>query len=69
MENKSYEVIINGVGKNITREEDKDAIEKIFNNYKTDSLILRTVGQICKFQDNFYIANYQRGYRWGKDEE
>lgn len=68
MENKSYEVIINGVGKNITREEDKDAIEKIFNNYKTDSLILRTVGQICKFQDNFYIANYQRGYRWGKDE-
>ena len=68
MENKSYEVIINGVGKNITREEDKEAIEKIFNNYKTDSLILRTVGQICKFQDNFYIANYQRGYRWGKDE-
>ena len=68
MENKSYEVIINGVGKNITREEDKDAIEKIFNNYKTDSLILRTVGQICKFQDNFYVANYQRGYRWGKDE-
>lgn len=68
MENKSYEVIINGVGKNITREEDKDVIEKIFNNYKTDSLILRTVGQICKFQDNFYIANYQRGYRWGKDE-
>ena len=68
MENKSYEVIINGVGKNITREEDKDAIEKIFNNYKTDSLILRTVGQICESQDNFYIANYQRGYRWGKDE-
>ena len=68
MENKSYEVIINGVWKNITRKEDKDAIEKIFNNYKTDSLILRTVGQICKFQDNFYIANYQRGYRWGNDE-
>lgn len=68
MENKSYEVIINGVRKNITRKEDKDAIEKIFNNYKTDSLILRTVGQICESQDNFYIANYQRGYRWGKDE-
>ena len=30
MENKSYEVIINGVGKNITREEDKDAIEKYY---------------------------------------
>ena len=68
MENKSYEVIINGVGKNVTRKEDKDVIEKIFNNYKTDSLILRTVGQICESQDNFYIANYQRGYRWGKDE-
>ena len=68
MENKSYEVIINGVGKNVTRKEDKDVIEKIFNNYKTDSLILRTVGQICKVQDNFYIANYQRGYRWGEDE-
>lgn len=68
MENKSYEVIINGVGKNVTRKEDKDVIEKIFNNYKADSLILRTVGQICESQDNFYIANYQRGYRWGKDE-
>ena len=68
MENKSYEVIINGVGKHVRRKEDKDVIEKIFNNYKTDSLILRTVGQICESQDNFYIANYQRGYRWGKDE-
>ena len=68
MENKSYKIIIEGIERTITDDTDKETVKKIFSKYKSDDFILRTVGEICENQDRFYIANYQRGYRWGKDE-
>ena len=68
MGNMDCKIIIDGIERTITEDADKKTISSIFDKYKLDSLVLRTVGEMCKKQLNFYIANYQRGYRWGKDE-
>lgn len=68
MENKIYKISIDGQEKNIVDENDRTTLEDIFKKYDTDMLTTKTVGEICNGKLNFYIPNYQRGYRWGKDE-
>lgn len=68
MGNMDCKIVIDGIERTITEDTDKKIISSIFGKYKSDSLVLRTVGEMCEKQYNFYIANYQRGYRWGKDE-
>ena len=68
MGNTTYQIIIDGEEKQITLQEDIAAILRIFNRDTADELTLKKVGEICDDKNNFYIASYQRGYRWGKDE-
>ena len=49
-------------------QEDIATILRIFNKDSADELTLKKVGDICDDKNNFYIASYQRGYRWGEDE-
>lgn len=68
MEYKDYRISIDGREKQITSEEDVATILRIFNKDTAEELTLKEVGDICAGEINFYIASYQRGYRWGKDE-
>lgn len=68
MEYKDYRISIDGREKQITSEEDVATILRIFNKDTAEDLTLKEVGDICAGEINFYIASYQRGYRWGKDE-
>ena len=68
MGHKDYKISIDGREKRITSEEDISTILRIFNKDTADELTLKKVGEICNDKNNFYIASYQRGYRWGKDE-
>ena len=68
MINDDYKIIINGKEKIITSQEDITTIKRIFNKDLNDELTLKSVGDICNNEINFYVASYQRGYRWGKDE-
>ena len=68
MGNTTCQIIIDGEEKQITLQEDIAAILRIFNRDTADELTLKKVGEICDDKNNFYIASYQRGYRWGKDE-
>ena len=68
MINDDYKIIINGEAKTITSQEDITTIKRIFNKDLNDELTLKSVGEICNNKINFYVASYQRGYRWGKDE-
>ena len=68
MEYKDYRISIDGREKRITSEEDVATIRRIFNKDTAEELTLKEVGDICADKINFYIASYQRGYRWGKDE-
>lgn len=68
MANDDYKIIINGEAKTITSQEDITTIKRIFNKDLNDELTLKSVGDICNNEINFYIASYQRGYRWGEDE-
>ncbi len=44
-------------------------IQEHKNKEKNGNILqLKSVRDICKESKNFYIASYQRGYRWGKDE-
>ena len=65
---KDYRISIDGREKRITSEEDAATILRIFNKDTAEELTLKEVGDICAGKINFYIASYQRGYRWGKDE-
>ncbi len=68
MGNITCQIIIDGKEKQITLQEDIATILRIFNKDSADELTLKKVGDICDDKNNFYIASYQRGYRWGKDE-
>ena len=68
MINDDYKIIINGKEKTITSQDDITTIKRIFNKDSIDELTLKSVGDICEKEINFYIASYQRGYRWGEDE-
>ena len=68
MGNATCQIIIDGEAKQITLQEDIAIILRIFNKDTADELTLKKVGEICNDKNNFYIASYQRGYRWGKDE-
>ena len=68
MGNITCQIIIDGKEKQITLQEDIATILRIFNKDSSDELTLKKVGDICDDKNNFYIASYQRGYRWGKDE-
>ncbi len=68
MGNITCQIIIDGKEKQITLQEDIATILRIFNKDSADELTLKKVGDICDDKNNFYIADYQRGYRWGKDE-
>lgn len=68
MGNATCQIIIDGKEKQITLQEDIATILRIFNKDSADELTLKKVGDICDDKNNFYIADYQRGYRWGKDE-
>ena len=68
MGNITCQIIIDGEAKQITLQEDIATILRIFNKDTVDELTLKKVGDICDDKNNFYIASYQRGYRWGKDE-
>ena len=68
MGNTTCQIIIDGEAKQITLQEDIATILRIFNKDTADELTLKKVGEICNDKNNFYIASYQRGYRWGKDE-
>lgn len=68
MENDGCKIIINGEEKIITSQDDIATIKHIFSKDSIDELILKSVGDICNNEINFYVASYQRGYRWGKDE-
>ena len=68
MGNITCQIIIDGEAKQITLQEDIATILRIFNKDTVDELTLKKVGEICNDKNNFYIASYQRGYRWGKDE-
>lgn len=68
MGNTTCQIIIDGEAKQITLQEDIATILRIFNKDTVDELTLKKVGEICNDKNNFYIASYQRGYRWGKDE-
>ena len=68
MGNATCQIIIDGEAKQITLQEDIATILRIFNKDTADELTLKKVGEICNDKNNFYIASYQRGYRWGKDE-
>lgn len=68
MGNTTCQIIIDGKERQITLQEDIAAILRIFNRDTADELTLKKVGEICDDKNNFYIASYQRGYRWGKDE-
>ena len=68
MGNITCQIIIDGKEKQITLQEDIAIILRIFNKDSADELTLKKVGDICDDKNNFYIASYQRGYRWGKDE-
>lgn len=65
---KDYRISIDGREKRITSEEDVATILRMFNKDTAEELTLKEVGDICADKINFYIASYQRGYRWGKDE-
>ena len=67
MEYKDCRISIDGREKRITSEEDVATILRMFNKDTADELTLKEVGDICAGEINFYIASYQRGYRWGKD--
>ena len=44
-------------------------IQEHKNKEKNGNVLqLKSVQDICDGAKNFYIADYQRGYRWGKDE-
>lgn len=44
-------------------------IQEYKNKEKSSNILqLKSVLDICNEKKNFYIADYQRGYRWGKDE-
>ena len=68
MGNITCQIIIDGKEKQITLQEDIAIILRIFNKDSADELTLKKVGDICDDKNNFYIASYQRGYRWGEDE-
>lgn len=68
MGNITCQIIIDGKEKQITLQEDIATILRIFNKDSADELTLKKMGDICDDKNNFYIADYQRGYRWGKDE-
>ena len=71
MGNITCQIIIDGKEKQITLQEDIATILRIFNKDSAEELTLKKVRDICGDDNNnfyFYIANYQRGYRWGKDE-
>lgn len=68
MENDGCKIIINGEEKIITSQDDIATIKHIFSKDSIDELTLKSVGDICNNEINFYVASYQRGYRWGKDE-
>ena len=68
MGNATCQIIIDGEAKQITLQEDIATILRIFNKDTADELTLKKVGEICNDKNNFYIASYQRGYRWSKDE-
>ena len=68
MANDGCKIIIDGETKTITLQEDIATIKRIFNKDLNDELTLKSIGEICNNKINFYVASYQRGYRWGKDE-
>ena len=68
MGNTTCQIIIDGKEKQIILQEDIATILRIFNKDSADELTLKKVGDICDDKNKFYIASYQRGYRWGKDE-
>ena len=68
MGNTTCQIIIDGKEKQITLQEDIATILRIFNKDSADEFTLKKVGDICGDKNNFYIASYQRGYRWGEDE-
>lgn len=64
-----YKIIIGSDEKIIDDAGDRRVIEKIFKKDNEPILKTKSVADICKENPNkFFIANYQRGYRWGKDE-
>ena len=47
----------------------KKEVQEHKNKEKNGNVLqLKSVQDICDGAKNFYIADYQRGYRWGKDE-
>lgn len=40
------------------------------NNYENENtnIEIKTIGEMNQFNTRFIVPNYQRGYRWGKDE-
>lgn len=64
-----YKIIIGSDEKIIDDAGDRRVIEKIFHKDNEPILKTKSVADICKEDPNkFFIANYQRGYRWGEDE-
>lgn len=64
-----YKIIIGSDEKIIDDAGDRRVIEKIFKKDNEPILKTKSVADICKEDPNkFFIANYQRGYRWGEDE-
>lgn len=52
-------------------EKEQNQIRRILEKYSgnREKLILKSISEIEALECvNFYIASYQRGYRWGKDE-
>ena len=68
MADEKVYITVDGCETEITDIEDINVIRNIFDRQRIDILSTRTVKDLCTGNFQFYIASYQRGYRWEKDE-